>query len=62
MSRKRKDTASEDGRKRFTITLPVNIHAAGKAIGKQEGRDFSHQIEAMIKEEHARMFPTAKAS
>lgn len=46
--------SNESDRKRLTITLDPEVHKIGVSMAKNDGRDFSHQVEALIKAEYQR--------
>lgn len=57
--KRKKQSPKETSRKRFTITLESAVHALGLQLADRDGRDFSHQIEALIRAEHSRHFKAA---
>jgi hypothetical protein len=41
-------------RKRITLTLDEVVHAQGKLLAADDGRDFSHYVEFLVKQDKAR--------
>ncbi len=48
------NSQEKDEIKRVTIVLPVDVHALGKVLAKQDHRDFSGQVAALIEAEAKR--------
>ena len=51
---KDKTTVTEELKKRITIVLEDEVHAAGKKLANEDRRDFSAELATLIEQEQAR--------